>query len=354
MPEDVTAPAQPNTDATTVADEGIATAGFLAARRAASIAALDGAPKPARAPDVTTDPATPGASPDPAAPAGAKPADTNPSPVEPDKDDPAITALRKQEIHLKRQIQEEREKARAEIEAERRAFYAERDALEPTRAALANAKRDRLAAIKALGFQETEFASLGTELYANSPEGAKDPRYKAQADQAAQRRAEREELTPLQKDIAELKAWRQEQAEQAAAARDRQDVEAYVDSIAADATEATPIAKIALAKGGPAARKAIADLALEMYIASGPAEDLREAPSNAAVLKEYDRRRAAELAIYGLDTSTIGRPAPAPAPPRPAATLAPAGGSPTPVKPSGRMSRDDLVAEVDRMTRART
>src|SRR4029079_12289407 len=120
-------------------------------------------------------------------------------------------------IHLKRQIAAERETARAEIEAERKALATERAEYERFKQLRGNAKSDRLAAIRELGFTEADFAALGTELYAHSPEGQKDPRYKQQAEQRLREREEfgkyDKELADIKRDAAELKAWKQEQAQ---------------------------------------------------------------------------------------------------------------------------------------------
>lgn len=312
--------------------------GFLAGRRAAALAAIGG-PSPGQ----------PAAAPTPEPVVAPTPAAPVPTP-EPQPDE----SLRKQEIHLKRQIAAEREKAQTEIAAERQALAAERAEYEQFKALRGNARADRLAAIRALGFSDADFASLGTELYAHSPEGQKDPRYKAQAELKIREREEfskyDKELADTKREMAELKAWKQEQAQAAQQSQHQARIESYLDEVSSAVTDATPLAKVALTKDPQRTRAMLAQISEQLYVTSGPEDDLRDVPTAAQVLKEYDKRRAAELEMFGLDPAAIGKSAAPSVPPapRPAATLAPNGAAPTQSQAKGRLPREQLIKEVAR------
>lgn len=295
-----------------------------------------------------------------AAPAEAPAADVAPAPaveaepakpaaaVEPAKDAPAaepagMAAVRKQEQHLRKQLATERATMQAEFDTQRTEWQAKVARAEAIDRAAVNARKDPIGAIKALGFTEADFDQLGRLVYGASPEGQKNPATKAAAEDSLRKHETTTELQKLQRELAELKngLTAKEQAAQTQAM-----VDSYIGDVTKAVTDATPLARSALAKAPGKTKQALVAIADRLYVESGPSDDLREVPEPSEVLAEYERMRAGELEELGIDPKTIGKPAAAPVT-RPAATLAPGGASPTVAKPPAqKLTRAELLAQI--------
>lgn len=331
-----------------------------AARRAATKAAiLAGAAKAA-----TTAPAP---APEASAPAAVSASDTTATAAEAgagglspaagagsgdDTDSPGMVAVRKAEQRARAQLAQERAEMRADLDRERAIYQRKIDELSAFKAKIDGGKKDRIGLLKALGYTEEEFEGFAFDVYANSPKGKQDPRFK---DRAAQLQGTHEQVSAmdkLQAEIAELKqgisAKEQAQAQQARA-------EHYMAGVTAAVTDATPLAKAALAKNPNKTTAQMFGIALELYQASGDSEAGRVDPKPAEVLAEYDRRRALELEELGIDPKAVGaKPAPAAAAGRTvaAATGAAAAAQPAqppqPAVPPARRSRAERLEGIRR------
>lgn len=236
------------------------------------------------------------------------------------EDHPALVQLRKQEQHIRRQLAEQRDAFRAEMDREQRAHQARIEKAEAIERRISSLRSDPDAVIALLseaGYGEADFEPLGKLLYGHGPEGAKQPGYKAQAHQTLAQRQLAEKVTALEKQIAEA---HQAQQRQAAEAQAMANLDRWYSSVTKAADDTTPLARAALAKNPERARDRMLAIADRIYVQSGPSDDLRDVPTAAQVLRAYEAERAAELEELGIDPKTAFRPA---APPRPAATLAP-------------------------------
>lgn len=272
-----------------------------AAGGAAPVAAV--APVVAVAPEVET-PAveTPAAVADDAAPA-------------PTVDTPAANdvhaSIRKQEIHLRKQIATERANMEAEFAQRMAALQPKIDQTSKLEQAIANARQDPLHAIKTiLGFSDADMAPLSQLIYSASPEGQKDPRYAKLGREALEKNGQLTQIEKLQKQFDELnKSIEQKQNEAVL----QQQLDRYAGTIvkAIDA-KTSPLASSAMTKNPERARAQMMAVADRLYMESGPSHDTRDLPTPAEVLKAYEAERRQELEELGIDVSLIGKAAPAP------------------------------------------
>lgn len=282
--------------------------------------------------------ATPPAEPVVAAPAvDAAPAEPATPVVAPPAEPAGMAAVRKAEQHARRQLADERAKMVAEFDTQRTEWKAKVDRAAAIDAAATNARRDPIGALRALGFTDEDFEPLGRTLYGASPAGQKDPRYKASGEAAL---AQREQLTAVQRLEAQIKSLTDERAAEKQQAVVQSQLDTYADGVLKEITDSTPIAKSALAKNPAKVRAALLEVADRLYTESGPSHDLRDIPDAAAVLAAYEAERIAELELYGVDPSTLARPAapkvPAAPPVKPpTATLAPGGGTGPTIQATG-------------------
>ena len=309
------------------------------------------APGSEQVPVTPVEPVEPAAVPaEPVAPVAPEPA----APAEP----PGMAALRKQEQHLRRQIAQERAQLAQQFEQERAAWQTKLDAAAAREAKLASARQDPIAALQALGFTEADFDPVGRLIYAASPSGKKDPAAAAAAAQELARAgAHRETATSvaaLQREVAELRAAQErsvaQQAEQAGMDR-------YLATVTKEIGDSTPLARSAWSKNPDRTRNAFAQIADELWNASGPSDDLRDVPTPGEVLAAYEARRSAELEELGIDPKMIGRAAApasvaqlaAPAV-RPGATIAPSSiAAPIVTKQPGPPSREEVLAGLQQL-----
>lgn len=337
--------------------EGAEPAAAPAAPAAAQVATAPGTEQapvdPAAAPAVDPEP-------EPAAPAEATPAAPEPAPVVPPAEPPGMAAVRKQEQHLRKQLAQERAQMQAEFQAQQREWQVKLEAAAAREAKLASARQDPIAALQALGFTEADFDPVGRLIYAASPSGKKDPAAAAAAAQELARSGQNREvlstIDSLKKEIAELRQTHQQTIAQQQA---QANLDRYMASVTKAVGDSTPLARSAMAKNPERTRRTLEQIADELFMSSGPSDELRDVPTPAEVLQAYEARRAAELEELGIDPRLIGRAAPAapvaaappvaPAP-RPAATIAPSGvAAPTVPKTPGPPSREDVLAGLQKL-----
>src|ERR1051325_5109093 len=303
-------------------------------------------PSPATAPVETATDAPASDTAEPAAAPAAAQEPTGAAAGEP----PGMAQVRKAEQHLRRKLAEERAQMLADIELQKSGWQAKLEKAEAIDRAVSAARKDPVAALKALGFSEDEFDALGRMIYAHTPEGQKDPKFRASAEAMLREREGRTAVEKLQAELAELKGTLTAREQQAQA-------QTQLDAYAADLTKAvgdqTPLAKAALAKAPAKAKQALLEIADRLYMASGPSHDLRDIPTAAEVLQAYEAQRSAELEELGIDPKSIGRPAAVATPaPRPTTTIAPSGTA-APIAPKAKMTREEMLAEMAKMAKQR-
>lgn len=329
------------------------------------------APVAEPAPADAADPAAPVADPATAEPAKAettepaepaKPAD---EPAKPADEPAGAAAIRKLEQHTRRQLAEERAKQQAELDTQKTAWSAKLEKAADLERKLAAGREDPVALLKSIGFTDDDLAGAGRLIYGSSTEGAKDPRYK-QAGEAAL--AKTQQLTQVQKLEAKLAAFEEQQTRRDQAAQAQAQIDRFATAMTKAIPPESPIAK-GYAKHPDKVRDALLRVGDELYIASGPSNDLRDVPTHAEIFAAYERQRDEALEMYGIDPAILKSPTAKPAI-KPAATIAPAGvgaptaptaspaspvASPTPAPvpavrdPKVPMTRDEVLAGLARL-----
>ena len=305
----------------------------MAALRASDEAALE-----TPAPTAPTDEVEPGEA--PAAAAVETPAEPAPTPS-------ALEKQRRAEVAAKRELAAAKAKLESDFAAREAEWKPKLAKFEQMEAAAIEAKRDPIALLKHLGFDESDFEGLAMSIYGHSPKGAADPRYKAQAEATAAKHAEASRMAQLEAKIASLESGLTAKEQ---AAQEAQAIDEYYGTLTKGVSDTTPLAKAALAKSPAKTRNALLAIADRLFVESDDLPEFREAPSAAQVLAEYEKVRLAELEELGIDPATLTRPA-APAKPttKPATTLSPTGTSATTAPKSKEVTREDLLAGMQRL-----
>jgi hypothetical protein len=266
---------------------------------------------------------------DPAASDAVDPADPPADPIDPPKpteEQAGAAAIRKLEQHTRRQLAEERAKQQADLDNQKTAWSAKLEKAAELERKLAAGREDPVALLKSLGYSDDDLAGVGRLVYGASTEGAKDPRYKAAGEAHL---AKTQQMTQVQKLEQKLADLEKKQEERDIAAKQQAEELSYLDEVTKAIPTESPIAK-AVAKHPAKVRSALLGVARELYLASGPSNDLRDVPSHAEVLAAYEKKRDETLEMFGIDPSILKSPTVKPAI-RPAATLAPSGSAaPTP------------------------
>lgn len=337
-------------------------ANFTGGRRAAMVQALVGAGAPASA-GSQVDPMAGGS----AAPQIDPPAEPSRPAAAPEArpDDAAAAAIRKQEIHLRRQLADERSQWMSERDQEQATLKPKLEQLAQWEQRMASAKDDPIAYLQAAGFTEADFDHLGRFVYAHSPEGSKDPKNKAQVHQT---KAQREYEAKLAKLEERQTTWERQQADHAERLQQQQLIDGFFSTTVKAITDDTPIVRGRIAAMPDVAKARMLEIAERLYVESGPSENLRDVPDGAQIIKAYESERRAELEgdlrALGLDPAVVLRPQAAPGeaagaqaatptaggqPAPRSLTLVPGAGAPTQTARTGRLSRDELVKEVKRI-----
>ncbi|MGE5722035.1 MAG: hypothetical protein ACM3YM_06195 [Sphingomonadales bacterium] len=337
----------------------------MANRRAAMLQALSGGTSGSA---VTPDPAT---TPDPVVPpAPDEPAKPPVAPApEPQPDEAAAAAIRKQEIHARRQLAEERAQWQVEREREQAGLKPKLEEYEQWKQRLASAEDDPLPYLEAAGWTGDKLEQLARIAYAHSPAGAKDPRNKTVA---AQTKAQRDLETKLSKMEEQIQTFQRQQAEQAEQARVQAQIDGYYSQLAKSVGDDDPIVRARIASMPDFAKQRMLTIAERLYVESGPTDDLRDVPDPKQVIKAFEKERRdeleADLRALGVDPAAVYQlahtpaagasaapTASAPAPVNgaarpPSKTLSPNAGTPTEAPKSGRKSREELIKEMQRLS----
>lgn len=329
------------------ADRRAAMKAALAAGAAKPAAA---APAPVAAPPVAAQVTAPPAE----APAEVPPAIPAPAPATGDTaEPPGMTQIRKAEQHSRRQLAAERAAMQADFETRTAAWQAKLAKADRHEQLTSNARRDPLAAIQALGFTDADYDGLGRLIYSLSPEGKKDPRWQQAGLQAQQALAQREHVTELQKVQTELQQIKESAAQREQAAAAAANLDAYAGNMTKAIGDDSPLAKARLAGNPAAARQALLLVAEQLYVNSGPSDDLRDVPTPAEVIRAYETQRAAELEGMRAEFEALARPRVAPTPVV-APVIAPAAPAAleTDIAPR-KLTREELLDNIRKLKQAR-
>lgn len=255
-------------------------------------------------------------------------------------DAPALVAARKAEQQLRRQVAQARAELDADYETKLQGWRPRMDKAEQLEKRIAAAKDDPIAFLRDVGgFTDADFGPMSRLLYGSSPEGIKDPRYKAAAEKLAAEQKSMTRVEQLEKKLSDIETRDKTVAEQRAV---QAQLDTYADGIAKEIGDKTPLAKHGIATDAAGARARMLAIADEIYVSSGPSADLREVPRPADVLAEYERRRGVELEALRPEFEALAAR-------KAAATLATAPVLNSPASPNGspaRLSRDQLLAGI--------
>lgn len=244
-----------------------------------------------------------------------------PEPAEPDDDPaPGQALLRRQEQHLRRQFAQAQADLQADFTRRERDYQSKIDKLTEQLGRFTNARQDPFGAIEALGFAEADYPGLHTAFYAMTPDGQKDPKHRALAQDMLARREQVSKVDQLEKQLAEMRKAQESERQQAEA---RATLAAAGQQIASAVTDQSPLTKAALTKRPEQTRQTLLQVAAELWRMSGPSDDLRDDPTPAQVVQAYEGVLLAELEALGVDTAPYRKPAGAPAATKPAPAAAP-------------------------------
>lgn len=226
-------------------------------------------------------------------------ADEEPAEEEPEEDrpDPELERrarqLRKQELRMRERARSERE----EIQRDREALRKDREEVEAFKRAKANARTDTAAYLRAAGLTEDDFEHSAKQLYSYTKEAAADPKNREAVARSQRERELQLEVENLKQRLDKQDEGRQQQER---VERERQEAIRYMTGVQKAAKPGT-LAAHYLGKGGAAAERAMQTLA---GITAELAED-DELPLASDVLREYEKRRRAELDDDGVDVDAL-------------------------------------------------
>ncbi len=208
-----------------------------------------------------------------------------------------LDAVRKAE----RRHRERMESDRAELAADKQKHADGLARMSEFEALAKRAKYDPVAVFRALGVNEDDYATVAHALYAESKEGATDPKRKEAAARQLREREKEDKLTATEKRLADLETkLERKEREQA----ERVEVEQYVSEINAAAKAKLPLAAKLIEKDPESANAGL-------MAAYERLTKTIKAPKPAQVAAEYDRHERARLTRLGIDPDTIAKAAPA-------------------------------------------
>jgi hypothetical protein len=193
---------------------------------------------------------------------------------------------------------------REKMEADRAEFAAEREKHKESLSELANfkemakrAKYDPVPVLRALGLTEDDLTAVAHAVYAESKEGAADPKRRDAAARQLREREKEDKLTATEKRIQDLEA-KLERKEQEAT--ERAAVEQFVSEATAAAKAKAPLIAHYMAHDPDTYNAGV-------FAAYGRLEKAGKKPTPTAVIAEYDRHERARLTKLGIDPNTIAK-----------------------------------------------
>ncbi len=242
-----------------------------------------------------------------------------------------LDAVRKAE----KRHREKMDADRAEFAAEKQKHAAAIEKVAEFEAAAKRVKYDPAAVLKLLGVSEDDFELTAHAIYAESKAGAADPKRKEVAAQRLRDREKDDKQTSLEKEVAEMKAERLRDKQEAA---QREQAAQYIEQLTGAAQSKYPLVAKLLELDPADASDGLAAAYDRLVKASG------KEPTPAAVVAELDRKERSRLKKLGVDPDTIAKAAPkAPAKPgaKPVKPTTPTNG-----KSSAMSEKERILAEL--------
>ena len=191
------------------------------------------------------------------------------------------------------------------------------------------AKYDPASVLSELGLTDDDFEPAARQLYSRSKAAANDPRTRAAAEQAMRERESQGAIGDLRRQMHELQRQLLERDQRETDARE---TATYLSHVQKALSDETPIVKQWLSKAPQRAQDELINAARRLYQEHG------EVPEPAALLRELEKARRAELEELGVDVATSFK------------TTKQA----TPVAGEKRNGRTTLSAELTTTTKPRT
>ena len=219
----------------------------------------------------------------------------------------------------------------------------------------ARAKYDPAAVLEALGVDLHESGELvARQVYSRSKAAAANPQTREAAERALREREQVSTVSQLQKQLDEM---RQEMTERDTRSQRQTEAQRYMSGFDKAVDDGAPLLRSYLANDRDEALESLAAVAVEI------AEDTGERPDHGDVVKEWERRRVAQLKKLGLEPPTSaaklnGNGKAASPPTKPGKTLSNDIGSPTKAPPkrddvSPEQRNAEIARELEEMERAR-
>lgn len=251
-----------------------------------------------------------------------------------------VEALNRREKRMMERVDAREREVRA-IEQRLEKEWAPRvEAAERFESLKGRARYDAASVLEALGVNLQDDGELiARQVYSRSKAALAKPETREAAERALRERESASELATVRKELAEMRAEREAER----TARDNeQRAAAYIAKVEKAAGDDAPLLTAYLANDPDEARGELAKLAKELY------DDTGELPEHADVAAEWEKRERARLKKRGVTApakaaKASGAPTTKPAGKALSSTMA----APTPVKTTGRPSRDELIAELE-------
>lgn len=165
---------------------------------------------------------------------------------------------------------------------------------------LKSRRHDPVGILKALGYDESDFADIAREAFSHSPLGSQDPKNKEAVAQSRKERELRDEMASIKKQLAERDSTEKKREEESTK---RRDWEAYQSTLLKAVTDKTPLAKAFLDGDADAARSELSYVAGRLY------QELDRQPSAKEVAIAFEKAERARLRRYGIDPKSLGKAA---------------------------------------------
>jgi hypothetical protein len=198
-------------------------------------------------------------------------------------------AVKRAEVRMRQQLADERAKMQSELDRAVAEIRPRLERLTKLEQIAERGRNDFDAAAEFFGWTEDDMEAIGHNGFARSPKYKDKPEMKAYATRAMRERAEREERAAIKKRQDDLEAQIKQRDEQAAQAAARTQ---WLGGVKKLVDDKAPLVKRLIAKSPDKADRLLAATALELWEKTGAQ------PSDAAVIRELEKRRAAHRAEF--------------------------------------------------------
>lgn len=249
-------------------------------------------------------------------------------------------AVKRAEVRMRRELAADRAQMQAEWNAAVAKVQPQLERLEKLEASIAKGRFDMDAAAELFGWSDDDMETIGHAAFARSPKYKDKPEVKAYSQRAQREREERAARDAIMKRQDALEAQIKQDRESAANAKAHTEWLGGVHKLVDDKS---PLVKRLLAKNPEKANRLLSATALDLW------EKTNKAPTDAAVIRELEKRRAAHAAEFVDPPQEAARGAGTAAP------VTPAGKKPEAKKPTNGANgapqkfktRDELLEAFD-------